>query len=174
MQSKKKQFDKSVRTFVKLKPAPISMLLKEEETANLVMQAIAESTEVSDLLDIKHDKLLSIGGKNGTLKLGQSYFVDENEELVSGARSIISENSKGPVIMGHTHTPQDHPGGTNYVNTGSWTRYLKSDSSAKFSNWDLLKEDAIENFPFDLKYAEVLTSLPDLVQLKTWRNGNGI
>jgi predicted phosphodiesterase len=76
--------------------------------------------------------------------------------------------------MGHTHEFQDHPHGLNYVNTGSWTRYLRDMAGEQKSSWALLQRGAASHFPYNLLYAEIDVMQSEVVHLKKWRSSDDL
>jgi len=150
---------------------PIQDWLSSEEFAGQILDVLADNFDlVSNIFPEPNDELLSAGGEPGTLGFVGGFIADETGALIQAAQSAIQYSDAKVVIMGHTHEPQDHPDGLNYVNTGSWTRYLRIvEGETEPSSWSLLKAEAIGHFPFKLLYAEVHTSRPDNVLLKTWR-----
>jgi UDP-2,3-diacylglucosamine pyrophosphatase LpxH len=151
---------------------PIPYLLRSAESAATTLDALAKNVDLMSIFPDPHEALLSTGGDQGTLRFAGGFVADETGALVEAAQQAIQYAGARAVIMGHTHEPQDHPQGLNYVNTGSWTRYLRAkDDEPEPSSWSLLKAGAIERFPYNLLYAELDSREPDQVRLKTWRSG---
>ena len=64
------------------------------------------------------------------------------------ARQIIDQGCATAVVMGHTHEPVLAAADLNYVNIGSWTRYLdETRTGAKQPSWALLERSAYANSP---------------------------
>src|SRR6266545_159921 len=144
--------------------APLPMLLASDRFAETILDILAENLDLAGSLPEPDPALLGIGGEGATLALAGGYVADESAELIKAARRAIQHSGAGPVIMGHTHESQDHPHGLNYVNTGSWTRYLRAQAGEQRSSWALLKRGAASHFPFNLLYAQIDTQQPDVVQ----------
>ena len=102
------------------------------------------------------------------LSLSKGFRLDETALLVDAATGLLSHLSQDPVklvIMGHTHEPVERPGGLNYYNTGSWTRYFRFDGDGRPSSWSMLKEQSYVNFPFKLNYVDIDISDPSAAQM---------
>jgi UDP-2,3-diacylglucosamine pyrophosphatase LpxH len=150
---------------------PIAVLLEDEKTADEILDALAGNFDLVGVFPEPEEGLLSDDGDPGTLGFVGGFVADESGELLKGARAAIDYSGAKTVIMGHTHEPKDHPDKVNYVNTGSWTRYLRLENGQpEPSSWSLLKPEAIARFPAKLLYAELDASKPDEVQLKPWRS----
>src|SRR5262249_33523221 len=106
---------------------PISKMLEQKASADPVLDAMAENFDlVVAFFPLPPEGLLSVDGGAGTLGFVVDFVADESKALRETAESLLRHAGAKVVIMGHTHEPQDHPTGINYVNTGSWTRYLGS------------------------------------------------
>src|SRR5262249_26108548 len=122
-------------------------------------------------LDEADQGLLSAsGGDEGYLSLREGYRVDETAALKTAAREIIGKNLASAVVMGHTHEPVEPEADLNYVNIGSWTRYLDaSRCGSQQRSWDLLQKSAFENFPYELAYGELTSDAPGQLARRVFR-----
>lgn len=134
---------------------PLSLVLDDAQLARELLEFLSEHMDLLADLESNDTGYLSQTGEEGTLSLARGFRVNESRELARGAMEILADTSVELVIMGHTHEPQDRPGGLDYINTGSWTRYYQHTDSAKLLPWSLLKNSAENELPFALKYAVV-------------------
>lgn len=154
--------------------ASLPILLADQRSAELILDALADDLQLASALPQPSSALLGIGGGGATLTLAGGYIADESAELIRAARRALRDAGASAVIMGHTHEPKDHPHGLSYVNTGSWTRYLKIEPGDQKSSWSLLKRNAAAHFPFNLLYAEINPLKSSVVRLKTWSCSDGL
>jgi UDP-2,3-diacylglucosamine pyrophosphatase LpxH len=151
---------------------PIAVLLEDDSSAEGILDAFADNFDLIEIFPKPNDGLLADEG-GPTLGFIVGFVADESGELLKAARAAIDYSGAKTVIMGHTHEPKCHPDSVNYVNTGSWTRYLRIEKGQpEPSSWSLLKAEAIAHFPFKLLYAELNTARPDDLQLKIWRSAS--
>jgi hypothetical protein len=151
---------------------PIAVLLGSEKSAEIILDALADNFDLMGIFPEPIEGLMS-DDDSGTLGFIAGFVADESGALIKAGQAAIQYSGAKTVIMGHTHEPQDHPDGLNYVNTGSWTRYLRIvEGEPEPSSWSLLKVEAIAHFPFSLLFAELDTNHPDDVQLRTWRSAS--
>lgn len=153
---------------------PIPDLLSHEASAAAVLDSMAENFDlVVAFFPPPPEGLLSIEGGDGTLGFVVDFVADESKALREAAENLLRHAGAKVVIMGHTHEPQDHPAGLNYINTGSWTRYLRvAEQQVEPSSWSLLAPGAIEHFPYRLLFAEIVAAAPDSVRLNEWKAGS--
>jgi UDP-2,3-diacylglucosamine pyrophosphatase LpxH len=115
-----------------------------------------------DFLCLDPDLLSEVSDKRDNLGLFRGFRAGATEtaDLKNAARSIIRRGCATAVVMGHTHEPVAQAG-LNYVNIGSWTRYLDATHGGRREpSWDLLEKSAFENFPYELAYAELTDGSP--------------
>jgi UDP-2,3-diacylglucosamine pyrophosphatase LpxH len=125
-----------------------------------------------DFLCLDPDLLGEASDEGNNLSLYRGYRAGANEtaDLKKAAREIIDQGRATAVVMGHTHEPVTTAPDLNYVNIGSWTRYLdESRGGRQESSWDLLKKSAFENFPYELAYAELTDGSPDQLTRRIFR-----
>jgi hypothetical protein len=155
-------------------PMPTPDLLSQEASARPVLDAMAANFDLVIAFFPPPPKgLLSVEDGAGTLGFVGDFVADESKALREVAEGLLRNAGASVVIMGHTHEPQDHPTGLNYVNTGSWTRYLRTaEQQVAPSSWSLLAPEAIAHFPYRLLFAEIHTPAPDNVRLNEWKAGS--
>jgi UDP-2,3-diacylglucosamine pyrophosphatase LpxH len=153
--------------------SPMKFLLENDRSAARVVDALADNMDIAAMFPAPDPRKMSVEG-TGKMSLIPGFFADESAELILAASAALRNSGATVVIMGHTHESQDHPRGLNYVNTGSWTRYLQASAGNEPSSWSLLRRDAAANFPYGLLYAEVAIADPQAVVLKTWRTSNAV
>jgi UDP-2,3-diacylglucosamine pyrophosphatase LpxH len=151
----------------------IGFLLSNERTAVRVLDALSEHFDVAQMFSTPDRTKMGAKG-SGKMTLVPGFIADESADLIVAASRALRHSDATAVAMGHTHDPQDHPNGINYVNTGSWTRYLSASAGNGPSSWALLKRTAQSHFPFRLMFAEVSISVPDSIKLNVWRSSDGI
>jgi UDP-2,3-diacylglucosamine pyrophosphatase LpxH len=134
---------------------PLSLILDDAQLARELLEFLSEHLDILADLETSDAGYLSLAGEEGTLSLARGFRINESKELARGAKEILTDGSVELVIMGHTHEPQDRPGGLDYINTGSWTRYYQRTDSTKLLPWSLLRKSAENELPFALKYAVV-------------------
>jgi UDP-2,3-diacylglucosamine pyrophosphatase LpxH len=120
---------------------------------------------------------LSTGeGEDGYLSLTKGFRLDEKALLREGAINLLdAQNEKGVklVVMGHTHEPDEKPGGINYYNTGSWTRYYRfNDGKDHASAWSILRDQSYVSFPYMLNYVDIDTQHPGAAQMFCFEKRN--
>lgn len=152
--------------------SPLIMYIEDNKNAEVCNEFLADHLELLDGFKEKDPSLLSLSGSTGTLSLGKRFVVDETKHLASKAQKIIESEALDIVIMGHTHVPIDRTQRINYINTGSWTRYYQCKGGEHLGSWSILKEDSYKNFPYELKYAEVVLGRVASAQLTTFRERN--
>jgi UDP-2,3-diacylglucosamine pyrophosphatase LpxH len=140
--------------------------VQAQENAEKIMTILAENLDLVESFEDEDDALLSLGGGDGTLSLGEGFSIDETEELKKAVKNIIYHNEVSTVVMGHTHDPVDE---LKYVNTGSWTRYYQYADEEKTRPWILLKSSGFKNFPFQLNYAELILDGSAIFKSKTYK-----
>lgn len=131
------------------------MFVNNPEKAERLMTFLSENVDL--LRRLEQVKLPVLGFAPGTLSMGKAFFVDETQELVKAAQKILNKEGVTYAIMGHTHEPVD---GRRYINTGCWTRYYRFGSDEDMRSWDVLKENSYQQFPYELRYAEVVPGQP--------------
>jgi hypothetical protein len=149
--------------------SPVDFLLSNERTAARFLEVLGNHLDIVEMFPDPDPTKLSVPG-SGKLKLVPGFFADESANLIVAARHALQHSGATAVVMGHTHEPEDHPGGMSYVNTGSWTRYLQTNGTNEPTSWALLRRNAVANFPYRLLYAEIAVQSPETVTLKEWRS----
>jgi UDP-2,3-diacylglucosamine pyrophosphatase LpxH len=144
-------------------------LLQDPEMSLPFLFFLAENL---DLLDIFPEDdpayLRSSTDNSGYLTLSKRGFVNETEELMRAARSIIADCGAETVIMGHTHEPVSDSG-LHYFNTGSWTRNYDF-KDRKLTSWEILRPGSQKYFPYELNYVELSDSTEP--RMETYTRGN--
>jgi UDP-2,3-diacylglucosamine pyrophosphatase LpxH len=149
--------------------APVDFLLDDPHWSEQVMDVLSANPELTEIIPEPNPAFLDLREGDGTLTLIPAFVADESAELTRAARHALTYSQASAVVMGHTHESRDHPDQLNYVNTGSWTRYLQmTNSDLKPRSWSLLARGAARLFPYQLLYAEIDTSEPRVVVLKKW------
>jgi UDP-2,3-diacylglucosamine pyrophosphatase LpxH len=149
---------------------PLEFALRKEEFARQILDVLSYRFDILELFAEPTPELLGGGfGQNGTLSLAQGFLSDETEALKTASRYLLQYCNAKAVVMGHTHEPQDHPDGLNYVNTGSWTRYLNIPiDGATPTSWSLLPT-SVNHFPYKLLFAQVDPTQGTEIELICWR-----
>jgi UDP-2,3-diacylglucosamine pyrophosphatase LpxH len=153
--------------------SPLPFLLENPASAERVLDALADNLDIAAKFPEFDPRKMSAPG-TGKMTLVPGFFADESADLIVASRAALTHSGATVVVMGHTHEPQDHPDGLSYVNTGSWTRYLRTNASNDPSSWSLLRRNAVANFPYRLLYAQIDVARPEAVELNEWRPSNAV
>ena len=150
---------------------PYDFYLSDEERVQSLLDFLCLDPDLLSEVAEPERGLLSASGDDGYLSLRDGYRADETAALKKAARDIIGGGWATAVVMGHTHEPVSADADLNYVNIGSWTRYLdESRGGRRQWSWDLLKKSAYENFPYEPAYAELTSQSPDRLVRRIFRS----
>jgi len=129
--------------------------LQDPEMSVPLLTFLSENLDLLDAFPQDNSSYLSQenSAPDGYLTLSKRFAVDETQELIRAAQSIIRENKVEAVIMGHTHEPVRDPE-LAYFNTGSWTRNYDF-KDRKLTSWEILKPGSQKYFPYELNYVEL-------------------
>lgn len=132
---------------------PLDMFVGRPADLERLAAFLLEHLEVVEDFGEKDTALL--GASSGTLTLRDGYDANETEALYEAAASIASREKVTTIVMGHTHEPVERTAAFAYINTGSWTRYLRYSDADRTHPWRVLREKSYERFPYRLMYAMV-------------------
>jgi UDP-2,3-diacylglucosamine pyrophosphatase LpxH len=149
---------------------PYKFFLNDEERLQSLLDFLSLDPDLLNEVQDPDREMMSVAGDDGMMSLRSGYQADETAALKDAARAIIRRGSATAVVMGHTHEPVSPEPDLNYVNIGSWTRYLdESRGGPQQRSWDLLQQSAYANFPYELAYAEMTTEAPDRLVRRIFR-----
>jgi hypothetical protein len=149
----------------------LSVLLSDMSAREQILIWLSEHMDLLEEPVAEHrpDQLSRDGSDDSYLSLMKGFRLNEKALLRDGALEILNpKNKKGvqAVVMGHTHEPDEKPGGVNYYNTGSWTRYYRFDEVADHtSSWSILSNRSYASFPFALNYVVIDPWCPSRAQM---------
>lgn len=147
---------------------PLLLVLHDEDKAEKLLDFLSENADLLGDLEADHTGYLGVEGGAGTLTLKRGFSINESAQLIAGAKGIVNDPTIKTVIMGHTHEPKDRPGDVPYLNTGSWTRYYDPRGRETPRSWSVLKEGLVDDFPYQLMYAEVESANVSAARLETF------
>jgi len=141
---------------------PLKMVINNPANAENLLTFLSQNMDLLQRLDRPARPVL--GAVPGTLSLGKGFFVDESLKLAEAALRLLNRDGVRYAIMGHTHEPitSEH-----YINTGCWTRYYRFGGDQNMRSWDVLREDSYQDFPYELRYAEIMAG--DAPQVRLFR-----
>lgn len=150
---------------------PISMLVKDRERAEKLLDFLADKPEVLNILPLDDPSALGLDSTEGMLSLSSGFLKDESTLLRGAAQRILSlQDGVSTVLMGHTHErifelPK-------YVNMGSWTRYHVDTTSSRLHSWETLRTKNYEHFPFELSAIELDPALLNPIRVLPYHIGD--
>jgi UDP-2,3-diacylglucosamine pyrophosphatase LpxH len=149
---------------------PYDFFLMDQARSASLLDFLSLDPDLLSGLDDADRGLMSLAGDDGYLSLRDGYRADETAALKRAAREIIGKGLASAVVMGHTHEPVTPEADLNYVNIGSWTRYLdETRGGTQQRTWDLLQKSSYAHFPYELAYAEVTSAAPARLARRIYR-----
>lgn len=145
---------------------PLDMFVDRPADLERLVVFLLEHPDVVEGIGENDSALL--GAFPGTLSLKNGYNVNETEVLYESAAAIANRERVTTIIMGHTHEPIERRAAFAYLNTGSWTRYLRYSDGERTHPWRVLREKSYERFPYQLRYA-VVPPAGSAATVEVWR-----
>lgn len=149
---------------------PLELCVGDARCRGQLLDTLADNLDLLDSYEVNSQQRLGLGGDSRTLDLANGFTIDETEILKKAARAILQQDGVDYVIMGHTHEVVGRRPGSQYINTGCWTRYYEFADRQGTRPWSVLKSHSFQTFPYELNYGLIVPTQQVPVRLETFRS----